>query len=254
MTPAARRALALAGLAVLGLLAAWAVTGLPDFGHPRGPYATEAVKLSLQERHVTNTVAGVTFDVRGIDTLGEELILFCAAVGSMLLLRGHRAEGRAEEAVADAEAARPQLPGSLRALGALLVGPVLVLGVYVVAHGHLTPGGGFQGGVILAAALLLVYAAGQMIGLERVRPVELVEVVEAVGAAAYALVAIGGLVFAAAAMENFLPLGTQGSLLSGGTIPVLNVAVGVEVAGAVTLILTEFLDQALLRQIGGDEA
>jgi multicomponent Na+:H+ antiporter subunit B len=54
-------------------------------------------------------------------------------------------------------------------------------------------------------------------------------------------------VFAAAAMENFLPFGTAGSLLSGGTIPVLNVAVGVEVTGAVTLILTEFLDQALLR-------
>jgi multicomponent Na+:H+ antiporter subunit B len=49
-------------------------------------------------------------------------------------------------------------------------------------------------------------------------------------------------------MENFLPLGTQGSLLSGGTIPVLSVAVGVEVAGAITLILSELLDQALLRR------
>jgi multicomponent Na+:H+ antiporter subunit B len=254
MSSGARRALALAGLAVLGVLAAWAVTGLPDFGHPRGPYATEAVKAALEERHVTNTVAGVTFDVRGIDTLGEELILFCAAVGSMLLLRVRRAEGRAAAAAADAEAARPQLPVSLRVLGALLVGPTLVLGVYVVAHGQLTPGGGFQGGVILAAALLLVYAAGQMIAVERVRPVVLVEVIEALGAAAYALVAIGGLVFAGAAMENFLPLGTQGSLLSGGTIPLLNVAVGVEVAGAVTLILTEFLDQALLRHTGGDES
>jgi multicomponent Na+:H+ antiporter subunit B len=58
-------------------------------------------------------------------------------------------------------------------------------------------------------------------------------------------------VFAAAAMANFLPIGTQGSLLSGGTIPVLNVAVGVEVASGVTLILTELLDQALLG--GGEE-
>jgi multicomponent Na+:H+ antiporter subunit B len=244
-----RRATALAALAVLGVLCAWAVTGLPDFGHPRGPYATEAVRLMLEHRHVTNTVVGVTFDLRGIDTLGEELILFCAGVGSTLLLRVHRAEGRVAEAAEEAEAVRTQMPGSLRALGALLVGPVLLLGAYVIAHGHLTPGGGFQGGVILTAALLLVYAAGQVLALERVRPVELVEVTEAVGAVAFVLMAVGGLVFASAAMENFLPAGTQGTLLSGGAIPIFNVAVGVEVAGATTLILTEFLDQALLRRL-----
>ena len=57
----------------------------------------------------------------------------------------------------------------------------------------------------------------------------------------------GGLVFGVGAMANFLPFGTQGSLLSGGIIPLLNVAVGIEVAGGITLILTEFLDYALLR-------
>ena len=64
---------------------------------------------------------------------------------------------------------------------------------------------------------------------------------------AYALVAIGGLVFASAALFNFLPLGTTSMLLSSGTIAVLSCAVGVEVTGAVALILTEFLDQTLLR-------
>jgi multicomponent Na+:H+ antiporter subunit B len=76
--------------------------------------------------------------------------------------------------------------------------------------------------------------------------VSIVEAAEAAGAAAYILVALGGLVFAGAAMENFLPYGTQGKLLSGGTIPVLNVAVGVEVCGAIALILSELLDQAML--------
>jgi multicomponent Na+:H+ antiporter subunit B len=242
-----RRAIGLVALAALGALAVWAVTGLPDFGHPRGPYATAGVQLMLQERHVDNTVVGITFDLRGIDTLGEELILFSAALGSTLLLRSQRREGRVEEAADRSEAARSRLPPSLRAAGAYLVGPALMLAVYVIAHGYLTPGGGFQGGVIGAAALLLVYAAGQMVALERVRPVALVELAEAVGAAAYVLVAIGGMVFAAVAMANFLPFGTAGSLLSGGTIPVLNAAVGVEVTGALTLIFTEFLDQALLR-------
>jgi multicomponent Na+:H+ antiporter subunit B len=101
--------------------------------------------------------------------------------------------------------------------------------------------------VILAAALLLVFAAGQIVALERVRPIDLVEVAEAVGAGAYVLIALGGLVFAGAAMENFLPHGQAGDLLSGGVVPVLNVFVGIEVAAAITLILSEFLDQALLR-------
>jgi multicomponent Na+:H+ antiporter subunit B len=245
--PAVRRIAAFAGLAVLAVLLAWAVTGLPDFGDGSGGYASEAVKLTVSGRHVTNSVVGVTFDLRGIDTLGEELILFCAAIGSTVLLRSQRDEGRVEAAAREADRAAPGIPAALRLIGAVLVGPVVMFGTYVVAHGHLTPGGGFQGGVILAAALLLAYVAGRLLTLERVRPVALVEVADALGAAAFVLVAVGGLVFGVAAMANFLPLGTQGSLLSGGTIPLLSVLVGIEVAGAMALILTEFLDQLLLR-------
>jgi multicomponent Na+:H+ antiporter subunit B len=121
-----------------------------------------------------------------------------------------------------------------------------VLGGYVVTHGHLTPGGGFQGGVILAAALLLVYAAGQLVALERVRPIDLVEAVEAAGALAFALAALGGLIFSGALLANFLATGTLGDLLSAGTIPVLSVATGIEVTAALTLILSELLDQTLV--------
>jgi multicomponent Na+:H+ antiporter subunit B len=243
----ARLGLGLGSLAALGALLAWGVFGLPDFGHPRGPYADLAPRIMLNERHATNTVTGVTFDLRGFDTLGEELILFVAALGATVLLRAQRDEHTVEEAAAADERRRPSTADALRAFGAALVGPVLLLGMYVVAHGALTPGGGFQGGVVLAGALLLVYAAGQVVAVERVRPVALVEVADAAGAAAYALVAVGGLLFGVAAMDNFLPTGTAGSLLSAGTIPVLSVAVGVEVTAAVTLILTEFVDQVMLR-------
>jgi multicomponent Na+:H+ antiporter subunit B len=242
----ARLWLGLGSLAGLGALLAWAVLGLPDVGHPRGPYADLAPRIMLAERHVTNTVTGVTFDLRGFDTLGEELILFVAALGAAVLLRAQRSERRAEQAAEADEQRGPATADALRALGAVLVGPVLLLGVYVVVHGALTPGGGFQGGVILAGALLLVYAAGQVVGVQRVRPASLVEVADALGAAAYALVAVAGLVFGVAAMDNVLGLGTQGSLLSGGTVPVLSIAVGVEVTAAMTLILTELVDQMLL--------
>jgi len=247
VTRGARVVLGVGSLAALGALLVWAVGGLPDFGHPRGPYATLAPQIMLNERHVANAVTGVNFDLRGFDTLGEELILFVAALGAAVLLRAQRSERAAEEAAAAEEGRGPRTADALRALGAVLVGPVLLLGIYVVVHGALTPGGGFQGGVLLAGALLLVYAAGQVAAVQRVRPVSLVEVTDAVGAAAYMLVAIAGLVFGVAAMDNVLPLGTTGSLLSGGTVPVLSVAVGVEVTAAVTLILSELVDQMMLR-------
>jgi multicomponent Na+:H+ antiporter subunit B len=246
MSRGARTRLGLAALVALGGLLAWAVTGLPDFAHPHGLYAQAAIDLMLGQRHVDNTINAITFDLRGIDTLGEELILFCAATGATLLLRAQRPGDRPPDAAATREERGSAMPASLRLLGAVLVGPVLTLGVYVVTHGTLSPGGGFQGGVVLAGALLLVYVAGQAVALERLRPIALVEVAHAAGAAAYVLVAVGGLIFGTAVMANFLPLAAEGSLVSGGTVFVLNLAVGLEVTGAVTLILTEFLDQALL--------
>src|SRR3954471_2661897 len=121
VSPRARLWLGLCSLAGLGALLAWAVLGLPDFGHPRGPYADLAPRIMLSERHVANTVTGVTFDLRGFDTLGEELILFVAALGAAVLLRAQRSERRAERA---AEAERRGAGGSsttdaLRALGAV---------------------------------------------------------------------------------------------------------------------------------------
>jgi multicomponent Na+:H+ antiporter subunit B len=236
-TRTALGAVVLAGLAAFGV---WAVSGLLPFGTPAGP-ADRLAQTLVHQRQVANTVNGITYDMRGVDTLGEELILFVAALGSAVLLRHRRDDVEQEE-----RETGPPIADALRVAGAVLVGPLIVLGVYVVTTGHLGPGGGFQGGVILASGLLLAYAAGQVVALERVEPTALVEVAEATGAMAYALVAIGGLVFGAAALENFLPFGTSGQLLSSGTIAILSVGVGLEVTGAVALILTEFLDQTLL--------
>jgi multicomponent Na+:H+ antiporter subunit B len=249
MTLRPRAVLALLVLAGLAALAVWAVSDLKPFGTPAGP-ADAWVKTVVHERHSANVVNGITYDLRGFDTLGEELILFVAALGATVLLRAERTEEASERAAEAEEGRGPATADALRALGAVLVGPVLLLGIYVVVHGALTPGGGFQGGVILAGALLLVYAAGQVAAVQRVRPVSLVEVADAIGAASYSLVAIAGLVFGVAAMDNVLPYGTTGSLLSGGIVPVLSIGVGVEVTAAVTLILSEFVDQMLLR--GGD--
>ncbi len=245
MTRRVRGALAAAALAVLGAMLVVAVTGLEPFGHYPGPYGDVLARVVPGERHTGQLVAATVFDYRGFDTLGEEMILFAATCGCAALLRSRRRER--EDA---GRPARPVPSFAARALGAALVGPVIVLGAYVIAHGHLTPGGGFSGGVIVAGALLLAYAAGQAVRLRRVGSIALLEATEALGAAGFLALALGGLIAAGSLMQNVLPLGTSGMLLSAGTIPVGNVAVGFEVAGAVALILAELLEHTLLEDPG----
>jgi multicomponent Na+:H+ antiporter subunit B len=79
-----------------------------------------------------------------------------------------------------------------------------------------------------------------------VSSIGLLEGVEALGAAGFLALALAGLVATGTLLKNFLALGTSGMLLSAGTIPVGNVAIGLEVAGAVALVFAEFLEQALL--------
>jgi multicomponent Na+:H+ antiporter subunit B len=131
-------------------------------------------------------------------------------------------------------------------LGLALVGPVVLLGIYIVVHGHITPGGGFQGGVILAAALILVSLAGRYPAMKRVRPIPLVELAEAGGAAGFVLIGLGALMAGSEFLFNFLPVGEPGTLLSAGTIPLLSTSVGLEVTGAFVLLISEFLDQQVI--------
>jgi multicomponent Na+:H+ antiporter subunit B len=223
----------------------WAMTGLPAFGDFNGRYGQLLAHLSVPERKATSSISVATFDFRGIDTLGEEFILFAAAVGVLALLRIQRAD---EEVAAEpAGSRRPTAEsGTVRSVATALAAPVLVLGAALVAHGHLTPGGGFQGGVVLMTALLLVYLAGTHLRFGGRRPLAAMEVAEGLGAAGFVVIGLGGMVVAGAFLENFVGFGTVGSLLSGGDILLLNITVGLEVMGALLVILGELLDQRFL--------
>ena len=255
MTRNARMWLFAPALAVMVGLLVWGLTGLPDFGHYRGPYGKVLAKVALPERKATNIVASTTFDYRGFDTLVEEMILFTAALGLVVLLREQRGEEQETEGEeGDEDRAPPPTSDALRVLGLGLVGPTVVLGIYIVSHGALTPGGGFQGGMVLATALLLVYLAGRYAAMRRASPVPILEAGEAGGATAFVLLGLGGLIISGVYMANFIDPGTEKTLLSGGVIPLLNISVGLEVAGAFALAFTEFLDQTiLLRDHGGDQ-
>jgi multicomponent Na+:H+ antiporter subunit B len=190
-------------------------------------------------QHTANAVSSVNFDLRALDTLGEELILLGSVVGATALLRpttGERAGALSEHVRV--------LPLTALA-GYVLMPVVLVVGLDMIAHGHLTPGGGFQGGVVLGTGLHLLYLAGGFRALERLRTFSPFEVGEAVGTTAFVAVGLAGLVAAGSFLANVLPLGTFGSLASGGIVSLLNVAVGLEVASGVVVLLGHFLDQAL---------
>jgi multicomponent Na+:H+ antiporter subunit B len=236
----------LVGAAGLGVLVLWAYAGLPDFGHYEGPYGDILNAVSVPERNITDVVTAVNFDYRGFDTLGEEFILFAAVIGVAILLRAQRDEEEREATEFAFGRSAPRTSDAVRVVAITLVGPTVVTGLYIVAHGHLTPGGGFQGGVVLATALLLVYLAGEYVFLRRAAPLSLVEACEAIGGGGFAVIGLAGLVAGVAYMENVFPLGEVGRLNSAGTVPLINLSVGLEVAAGFVLILVEFLEQTLM--------
>jgi multicomponent Na+:H+ antiporter subunit B len=214
VTPALRRRMFLVAAAVAGLLLLWGLTGLPDYGVYNGPYGDVLNEVAVAERKATNVVGAVTFDYRGVDTMGEEYILFAAVLGVAILLRAQRdeTENPPDEDAADRNA--PQTSNAVRVIGLALVGPVVLFGLYLVLHGHLTPGGGFQGGVVLATAALLVYLSGEYVTLRRVSPELVTDLAESVGAASYVAVGLLGVAAGTAFLDNVLPLGQPGELLA----------------------------------------
>jgi multicomponent Na+:H+ antiporter subunit B len=241
---AARRRLFLVGALGLAAVMIWGLTGLPDYRDVTALYGQVVNQVAVEERSTTAVVTAVNFDYRGFDTLGEEFILFAAALVLVLLLRRLAEERRGRPDRLPRH--RHTTSAAVRLSCVALVGPTVLLAIYITMHGHLTPGGGFQGGVIAATALLLVYLGSDYATMQRLRPLALVETAKAAGAASFVLIGLAGLIFAGAFLENFLPLGEPGKLVSAGTIPLLSLAVGVEVAGGFVLLLSEFLDQLLV--------
>jgi multicomponent Na+:H+ antiporter subunit B len=248
LTFAGRRRIFLVGAAGLGALLLVGLAGLPDYRDFTPLYGQVINDVAVKERSATAVVAAVNFDYRGFDTLGEEFILFAAALVLVLLLRrlGEERRERAPEGRRRAHTTS----AVVRLTCVALVGPTVLLSAYITMHGHLTPGGGFQGGVIGATALLLVYLGSDYPTMQRLRPMALVETGKAAGALAFVLIGAAGLIAAGPYLENFLPLGTPGKLVAAGTIPLLSLSVGLEVSGAFVLLLSEFLDQLLVIRRG----
>jgi multicomponent Na+:H+ antiporter subunit B len=232
---------ALAGFAVL-LLSAY--TGLPDFGHYRGPYGYVLNRISLPRRHMANVVNATTYDIRGFDTMGEEFILFAAVVGVVLLLRDEK-----DESVDDA--VRNDL---LRQTGSLAAALVVLVGLWIVAFGFITPGGGFQGGVILSGSLLMLFVAVGYRSWRKVGTESALDPFEGIGAGGFVVVGLAALASGLPFLTNFWGPGIPGTLWSGGSAPLVNWAAGIEVAAALLVLYTEFLEAHVVPMIQGRRA
>jgi multicomponent Na+:H+ antiporter subunit B len=247
-----RGRLRLFGCAGAGLLAVLVIGlhGLPAFGDFHGAYGLLVDRVEPGQRHATDVVTALNFDLRAFDTLGEEFILFASVSGVALLLRHLRDEDESQPSRSLDTHRFAGASDALRVMSLILVPLLVSLGVYLALHGALTPGGGFQAGVVLAAGPLVILLAGRYLALKRVAPHWALDALDAAGATAYALIGLGGLVFASVYLENYLPLGIPGHLLSAGMMPLNSIAVGLEVTGAFLLTWTQFLDQDLLVERG----
>ena len=216
---------------------------MPTFGAHPLPYGDAVNRIAPPERHVSNMVSAVNFDLRGFDTLGEEFMLVCAVTGAVLLLRGHRGEDlSARPGELPDRPAQP--PSDAVVLMARLIGPALmVFGLYMVLHATVTPGGGFQGGVIVASGTLLLWLAEGYRGWRSIMRSKWLDAVEGGGALVFALCGIAPLAAGGRFMANMLPFGKFRDMLSGGLMQVENAGVALAVAGGFCLLFLEFLEE-----------
>jgi len=240
-----RMRLSLGALGGLGLLpAVWKIAlAMPAFGYPEGPYGPAVNRLGPPLRHVSNMVSAVNFDFRGLDTLGEELMLVAAVTGAVLLLRGIRGEDLSARPGIRAGRLPVRRADSTVLIGRLAGPLVLLFGYYMAMHGMTTPGGGFQGGVALASGLLLIYIGEGYRAWRRLMRGPVLAAVEGGGALLFALAGFLPMVEGKAYMENVLPLGTFRDVLSGGLMLVENGGVGLAVAGGFAMLFLEFLEE-----------
>jgi len=181
------------------------------------PLAEKYVVDGPEELGAANLVTSVIVTYRGLDTLGEVVVLFIATVGIGFLLRKRTTLVEPEKRVAS----------EILQTGSDFLIPLLILfGVYIFLHGHLTPGGGFQGGVILASAALLYILAYRSARFNKL----VVDLVESISGFSFVILGLLGLVLAGGFLDNrFLPLGETGKLVSAGAIPLIYSFIGLKV-------------------------
>lgn len=244
-------ALVLGGLISFFLLETVAV--MPRFGDPLAPgnniVTQRYIEQGLNETGAVNIVAGMILDYRAFDTLGESTVLFIAACAVLILLRTDRDDqGKPvlEQIADDASDLHfePRNDRILQASAKLLIPVILLFGIYIILNGHLSPGGGFSGGAIISAGLILYLTAFGFEKANRFFTYKTFQWVSFFALCFYGLSKFYSFYCGANGIQSGIPLGTPGAILSSGLILPLNIAVGLVVA------CTMYIFYALFRKGG----
>ena len=215
------------------------VSYLPEYGSPDNPNNNEVVEKyntdGITDTGAINNVASMILDYRAFDTLGESHVLFIAAVCVMILLRLEVGKDGKPTDVKRAEEENDRLyepkNDKILQLSARILVPVIIMyGIYVVLNGHLSPGGGFSGGAIIGAGLILYVNAFGFEKATRIMNRKNYAVISVVPLLFYAIAKGYSFFTGANHLESGIPKGTPGAILSGGLILPLNVCVGIVVA------------------------
>ena len=200
------------------------------------------VEEGPQELGAANLVTAVVVTYRGLDTLGEVTVLFISAAGVGLLLRRTRRKDDKEDLERGdraEEAAGTHKPASeiVTTATQLLLPMVMLFGIYVFLNGHLSPGGGFQGGAIIASGTMFLLLALPQSHISRL----LVALTESLSGFSYVVIGVLGVFMAGGFLDNrIMGLGTYGSLFSAGAIPLIYTLVGLKVGFELSAVLDRF--------------
>ncbi|NOY76251.1 MAG: cation:proton antiporter [Calditrichaeota bacterium] len=224
-----RKTLSILALAVIGYYLIVTMSAIP-FGQDRmNPdvakvYLTEGVPKTGS----VNIVTAIVVNFRGFDTLGEVTVLFLAATGLGAMLYDKRGKRRP----------RTEASPVVR-VGARILFPLIVLlGAYVFVHGHLTPGGGFPGGVIIATGFLLMYMAYRSYDVSHWG----LSITESLAGMIFVSIGLLGLIYGQSFLYNFLPPGVPNTIFSAGVIPLIYIAIGLKVGSELTGVIDNMME------------
>ncbi|MCK4240664.1 MAG: cation:proton antiporter [Candidatus Atribacteria bacterium] len=203
------------------------------FGTSRSEVADHYINKGIEETGAANIVTSVVVNYRSLDTLGEVTVLFLAAIGlGAVLATTIRKEDR------DTEKASLILSTGCKFLFPF----ILLFGAYIFIHGHLTPGGGFQGGAIIASAFLLMYLGCH--NEKRINETGII-ISESLGGLVFVIIGLIGLAAGTHYfLNNFMPKGEFNTLLSAGIIPIIYIAIGFKVGSELSIIIDQLMEES----------
>lgn len=113
---------------------------------------------------------------------------------------------------------------------------IMLFGFYLISHGHLSPGGGFQGGVVLGTAIILLALSHNIEQTEKKFKSRWLNMLEKLGILTLIFLGFLGILLGYSFLSNFLPLGKPGQIASGGLMLLFNIAIGIKVAAGISAI------------------